>query len=144
MDPLLWAKVHGAMTHFPIALTTCSLVLDCAGSCLGARVGARGLHAAGACTMVLGALGSVAAVASGLMLTRGDVVGHGALRYHHLFVWPAFGLIVALATWRLCIRSRATRRMLACYLAVAVAATTMVLAAGFWGGEMLLAVGEWP
>ncbi|HLQ38564.1 MAG TPA: DUF2231 domain-containing protein [Planctomycetota bacterium] len=139
MDPVLWAKVHGAMTHFPIALTSCSFALDGAGLCLGARAGAWGLHAAGACTMVLGALGSAAAVASGLMLTKGDVVGHGALRYHHLFVWPAFGLIVALGTWRLCIRSRATRRMLACYLAVAVAATTMVLAAGFWGGELLLA-----
>jgi len=137
VDPVLWAKVHGAMTHFPIALTTCSFALDCAGLCLGER--ARGLQVAGASTMVLAALGSAAAVASGLVLTRGDVVGHGALRYHHLFVWPAFGLIVALATWRLCIRSRASRRMLVCYLAVAVAATTMVLAAGFWGGELLIA-----
>jgi uncharacterized membrane protein len=139
MDAALWAKVHGAMTHFPIALTTCSFALDCAGLCLGQRTGGRGLHVAGAWTMILGALGSTVTVASGLALTRGDVIGHGALRFHHLFVWPAFGLIVALATWRLCIRSRATRRMMAGYLAAAAVATALILAAGFWGGELLLA-----
>jgi hypothetical protein len=46
--------------------------------------------------MVLAALGTVPAVLSGLIMTRGVVMGHGLLRLHHLFVWPAFALIVAL------------------------------------------------
>ena len=45
-------------------------------------------------------LGSVPAVVSGLLMTKGSLLGHGALRMHHLFVWPAFALLVGLAVWR--------------------------------------------
>ena len=55
----------------------------------------RDLHAAGYWTMIGSALGSVPAVFSGLLMTKGSVLGHGALRMHHLFVWPAFALIIA-------------------------------------------------
>ena len=51
-------------------------------------------------TIVLGALGSYAAVASGLVMTQWQVWGHGTLLRHHQFVWPAFALMTGLATWR--------------------------------------------
>ena len=142
MDAALWAKAHGATTHFPLALVVCSGALDAAGFALANRLNARadGLRAAGYWTMIGGALGSVPAVVSGLLMTKGSVLGHGALRMHHLFVWPAFALIVGLAMWRVLAGKRATRPMFGGYLAGVGAAATLVLAAGFWGGEMMIAL----
>jgi hypothetical protein len=58
---------------------------------------------------------------------------------HHLFAWPAFALIVGTATWRSFAPDFSTRRATATYLAVAGLAGALVSAAGYWGGEMLLA-----
>lgn len=139
MDPTLWAKAHGATTHFPLALVLCSGALDAAGFVLAGRPIVRDLHAGGYWTMLLGALGTVPAVFSGLLMTKGSVLGHGALRMHHLFVWPAFALILGLATWRLLVGRRATRPMFSAYLAGVGLAAGLVLAAGYWGGELMIA-----
>jgi hypothetical protein len=77
MDPAYWAKAHGAATHFPFALTLVSGVLDVAGFALAGRPVVRDLHAAGYWTIVLGAIGAVPAVVSGLLMTRGSLLGHG-------------------------------------------------------------------
>jgi uncharacterized membrane protein len=139
MDPTFWAKAHGASTHFPLALVLCSGALDGAGFVLASRPAVRDLHAGGYWTMLVGALGTIPAVFSGLLMTKGSVLGHGAMRMHHLFVWPAFALIVGLATWRLLIGRRAPRLMFASYLAGVGVAAALVLAAGYWGGEMMVA-----
>jgi uncharacterized membrane protein len=139
MDPTLWAKAHGATTHFPLALALCSGTLDAIGFALVGRPMVRDLHAGGYWTMIGGALGSVPAVFSGLLMTKGSVLGHGALRMHHLFVWPAFALIVALATWRVLVGRRATRRVFASYLITVGVAAGLVSAAGYWGGELMIA-----
>jgi uncharacterized membrane protein len=139
MDATIWAKAHGATTHFPLALALCSGALDAAAFALAGRPAGRDLHAAGYWTMVLGALGSVPAVLSGVLMTKGSVVGHGALRMHHLFAWPAFSLLVALATWRVLVGRRATRPLLAGYLCLVVVAAGLISAAGYWGGEMMIA-----
>ena len=101
---------------------------------------ARDLRAAGYWTMLLGALGSVPAVLSGLAMTKGSVLGHGALRWHHLFVWPAFALLIGLATWRVCIGGRATRQMFGGYLASWSWHRALISAAGYWGGELMIAL----
>jgi uncharacterized membrane protein len=138
MDTAIWAKVHGAATHFPFALVLGSAACDGAGFAFASRPLARDLRAAGYWTLLLGAFGSVPAVFSGLAMTRGVVLGHGALRWHHLFVWPAFALVVGLATWRVCIGRHATRLMCGSYLAVTMIASALILAAGYWGGEMTM------
>jgi hypothetical protein len=139
MDPTIWAKAHGATVHFPLALALGSGAIDAAALALGARPVARDLHVAGYWMMVGGALGSVPAVASGLLMTKGSLLGHGALRLHHLFVWPAFALLVALAIWRVGTGPVAPRRTFAVYLAVVAVAAGLVSAAGYWGGEMMIA-----
>ena len=138
MDATFWAKAHGASTHFPFALTLCSGALDAAGFGLAGRPIVRDLHAAGYWTMIGGALGSVPAVFSGLLMTKGSVLGHGALRMHHMFVWPAFALLVALATWRVLVGRRATRRVFGGYLIGVVIAGGLIAAAGYWGGEIMV------
>jgi len=139
MDTVLWAKAHGAATHFPVALVVCSGALDVVAFSLPDRPGAAGLEAAGYWTLLLGAAGSVPAVVSGLLMTKGSVLGHGALRLHHLFVWPAFALLIALATWRGLIGPRAPRPLAARYLVGLGFAVGLMLAASYWGGELMIA-----
>src|SRR5882757_6693034 len=110
MDSALWARVHGATGHFPLALALASGALDGAAFALGTRPLARDLHATGYWMMIAGALGSVPTVASGLVMTKGVLLGHGALRLHHLFVWPAFALLIGLAVWRVGTGRQAPRR----------------------------------
>ena len=140
MDPLLPGKMHGAMTHFPIALSLCSVAFDALGVALARRPAARGLHSAGFWTLMLGALGCFPAVVSGLLMTKGEVLGHGALRMHHLFVWPAFALIVALATWRVFADPFSKPRAPVIYATLVVVTAGLMAAAGYWGGEMMIAI----
>src|ERR1700679_3807811 len=107
MDAQVWAKLHGASVHFPIAMVLTSAVLDIAGH-FSPRAGRRSrLQSAGYWGMVVGALGTVPAVVSGLLMTRGVMLGHDQLRIHHLFAWPAFVLIVGTAAWRVLSGNRA-------------------------------------
>lgn len=139
MAASFWAHVHGATVHFPLALAVGSGVLDAVAFALAARPFARDLHVAGFWAMAGGAAGSVPAVVSGLLLTKGSLLGHGALRMHHLFAWPAFALLIGLATWRVGTGPEAPRGRFAIYLAVVALSAVLVSGAGYWGGEMMTA-----
>ena len=65
-------------------------------------------------------------------------MGTGALALHHVFIWPAFGLLTGLAVWRLVVRERASRRASGRYLVLATLTVAAMLTAGYWGGEMLI------
>ena len=139
IDPALWPKLHGASTHFPLALALAAALFEGLGlawprtSPFKAR-----LHAAGFCSVILGAAGTVPAVLSGLFMTRGEAMGHGALLMHHLFVWPAFAGLIGLAVWRLRIGEDFTSRQYASYLLALLVTAALMGAAGYWGGELLL------
>jgi uncharacterized membrane protein len=139
MDANVWAKMHGAATHFPIALVLCSGAFDLAAVVLRARPVGRDLQAAGYWTILGGAIGSVPAVFSGLAMTKGNVLGHDALRWHHLFVWPSFALVIALATWRAIVGARPHGATFVSYLAILACTIGLLLAAGYWGGELMMA-----
>jgi uncharacterized membrane protein len=139
MNPEIWAKLHGATVHFPIALVLCSGALDASGCCFPDQAVRRNLHAAGYWTLLLGAMGTVPAVVSGLVMTKGVMLGHDALRLHHLFAWPAFAVIIGTATWRVLADDLAGRKTALAYLAAVGLGAVLVLAAGYWGGEILLA-----
>lgn len=139
MDNEIWPKIHGATVHFPIALVLCSGALDALGFLFPGLASRRGLHAAGYWTMVLGAVGTVPAVVSGLVMSKGVMLGHDTLRLHHLFVWPAFALIVGAATWRVLGNDFIGKKAPIGYLATLGLAAMLVMGAGYWGGELLLA-----
>lgn len=140
MQPGIWAEAHGAIVHFPIAFSLCSLVFDVAAFALRSRPVSHDLHAVGYWTLLTGALGSIGAVISGLFMTRGGLLGHGALRLHHLFVWPAFSLLVGLATWRLITGQRMTQRAFIGYMGTIALTATLMSIAGYWGGAMMTAI----
>ena len=78
------------------------------------------------------------AVLSGLVISQWKIVGTGLTEKHHLFVWPAFALMIALAVWRILTGNKASRRSLGVYLAAMVLTSVLIAAAGYWGGEMLI------
>jgi len=139
MDSAVWAKAHGATTHFPLALALCSAAFDAAGLALSPKPVGNDLKAAGYWTMLAGAMATVPAVLSGLLMTKGRVLGHGALRLHHLFVWPAFALLIGLGTWRVIQGRHSSRRVFGGYLVLAGLAAGLMSVAAYWGGEMMLA-----
>ncbi len=132
-----WGNIHGGSTHFPIALLFSSFLFDAAGFALHRRAFSRDLHTAAFYALLLGALASFAAVLSGLIISNWQFYGGGKLAKHHLFVWPAFGLIVALAVWRLVVRDSASRPAYGLYLLTSFVATGFMLTAGYWGGELM-------
>jgi uncharacterized membrane protein len=115
-----------------------SAVFDALGGVIGSDRMKDRLHAAGLFTLIAGTLGAFPAVLSGLILARWEIGGTGALFWHHVFLWPAFALLIALSIWRLIVRGRRSRTGLLIYLLAAFAAAFLVSAAGFWGGEILL------
>jgi uncharacterized membrane protein len=137
IDPENWSKLHGAATHFPIALMLVSAFCDGASLLAATAEWRRGLRLAALITLVLGALGGSAAVASGLMMTKGQVWGHATMLRHHQFVWPAFALMTSLAAWRIATLRQISAKPSAGYLILTVLAAMLMSGAGYWGGELL-------
>src|ERR1700676_4553962 len=129
-------------THFPIALLLFSTACDFASVTF--KKFARGLRLVSFYGLVVAALASLGAVVSGIALTKGDLWGRGYFAWHHRFVWPAFGLLVALAVWRLVVRDAMSRTGLWLYLVLMFVASGLVAAAGYFGGELLLSGGGIP
>ncbi len=134
----LWENLHGGSTHFPIGLMIASVLFDALAYFLNREPYKRDLHAAGFYTLLLGAAGCFAAVLSGLAVSAWQFFGAGKLAKHHDFVWPAFGLMIALAVWRLVVRGDASRPAFRVYLVFAALTAILMSVAGYWGGEMLL------
>ncbi len=130
--------MHGAAVHFPIALVVCSGALDALAFLAPGLDSRLGLRSASYWMIVLGAAGTVPAVLSGLFMSRGVLLGHDALRMHHLFVWPSFALVVGLATWRVTGRAQSGHGIRPGYLALLMLALGLLMAAGYWGGELIL------
>ncbi|MGI4788372.1 MAG: DUF2231 domain-containing protein [Janthinobacterium lividum] len=132
----LWANLHGGSTHFPIAMMIASFLFDFAAYVLRDPY-KRDLHVAGFYTLLLGALATFVAVLSGLAISAWQFFGEGLLAKHHDFVWPAFGLMIALAVWRLVVRNEAARPVFGIYLVTAAITAGLMGAAGYLGGELL-------
>jgi len=133
-----WDKLHGAITHFPIALLLFSTACDFGAVILKKPPFARELRSVSLYALAVGALASLGAVISGIALSKGD------FGWHHRFVWPAFGLLVALVAWRLVVREAMSRFGLCLYLCLMLLASGLVAAAGYFGGELLLSGGGVP
>jgi len=138
MNALFWQRMHGGSTHFPIVLLMASVVFDSVASALRDLSARRAIHTAGHYCAVAGVLGGCGAVVSGLAMTDGRLLGSGVERLHHLFIWPAFGLAVALVGWRFSWRTTFRPRVLRGYLIGMGIASALMMGAGYWGGEMLL------
>ncbi|HXJ57193.1 MAG TPA: c-type cytochrome [Verrucomicrobiae bacterium] len=139
MSATFWQHIHGGSTHFPIVLLLASVVFDFAAWRARDESMRRGLHAAGFGSAVVGMLGGLGAVVAGLIMTRGRVLGAGAERLHHQFVWPAVVACAVFVGWRLFRSGRIPQGRIGLYLAGMGVASLLMVGAGYSGGEMLLA-----
>jgi uncharacterized membrane protein len=138
MDQTFWARMHGGATHFPIACLMVSVFFDHAGFWWRNEVRRREFNSVGFYSLLIAAAASPVAVVSGIALSKGTLLGTGRLALHHYFIWPAFGLLIGLAVWRLIVRDRASRRAVGGYLAFASLTLAAIMTAGYWGGEMII------
>src|ERR1700730_4776073 len=138
MNSLFWERAHGGLTHFPIALIFVATLFDLLSLVRDRSSKGRDFKAIGYWLVILAALGAVAAVFSGLGLSKWKTMGTGMMRLHHFFVWPAFALILSLTAWRVAARNEFSRPAFASSLIAALCACALIGAAGFMGGEMLL------
>src|ERR1700686_5380591 len=136
-----WDKLHGAMTHFPIALLMFLTACDFVSVAFKKVTFSRGLRLVSFYGLAFAALASLGAVVSGIALTKGNMWGRGDLGWHHRFIWPAFGLLLALAVWRLIVRDEMSKTGLWLYLILMFVTSGFMAAAGYFGGEMLLGGG---
>jgi hypothetical protein len=133
-----WSRLHGASTHLPVALVPVAAGFEVLALFVRGDEWRRRLRASAALLVPLAALGAIGAVISGLGVAHGEVLGSGSLRLHHLFVWPAFGLLIAVAVGRMLMGSNASTRALTIYRVALCLNTALILAAGYWGGELVL------
>jgi len=139
IDPSLWPKLHGASTHFPVALAMVATFFEGLGFVLpGSSRHKANLQVAGYYTIILAALSTFPAVLSGLFLTKGEVLGHDALLFHHLFIWPAFTGLVGLGMWRWLVGDKFSPRGFTVYLGGLLLTAGLMAGAGYWGGELIL------
>lgn len=138
MDQAFWIRVHGGSTHFPIALLMAATMFDLFGHVWPSEKRRGEFRSGGFYLIVCAALSSFGAVVSGLIISKWQIAGTGLTAKHHLFVWPAFGLMLALAVWRIIVGNEASRRGFTVYLCGMVLASVLISVAGYWGGEMLI------
>jgi len=129
------------MTHFPIALLLFSAACDFGSVALKKFAFACELRKVSFYGLAISAVASIGAVISGIALTKGNMWGRAELGWHHRFIWPAFGLLVALAVWRLIVRDQMSRTGFYVYLFLMFLTSGLVAAAGYFGGELLIAGG---
>jgi uncharacterized membrane protein len=139
MGKEFWLRLHGGSTHFPIVLLFVSVLFDMLGLCWPDRSARRGLHIAGFGAALIAVSVTFVAVVSGLLISNWRTWGSGSLLLHHIFVWPVFGISIALVVWRLLMGERASSRAFGIYLLGMLGASALVFAAGYWGGELALA-----
>lgn len=136
MSSTLWMQLHGGATHFPIAFIFGATLFELLAFFCSARE--REFQIAAYWFLILAGLGSFVAMFSGLLSSNWNPCGKGLLLRHHLFVWPAFALIVGLMSWRVAVVDSPSRCASVIYLSVMATACALVVAAGFSGGELLL------
>ena len=133
-----WSRLHGASTHLPVALVPVAACFEALALFVRGDELRRRLRASAALLLPLAAAGAVVAVVSGFSIAHGVILGSGSLRMHHLFVWPAFGLLIALAVGRWLLPAESPQSAWWIYRLALGLNTSLILAAGYWGGELVL------
>jgi len=144
MNSLFWERAHGGLTHFPIAFIFAAAFFDTLAFLPRRLLKRQDFNAIGYWLTILAGAGAVGAVFSGLVLSKWKIGGTGLLLRHHLFVWPAFVLILALVIWRVAAGNHLSLPAAGFYLAGTYLACAFIGAAGFVGGEMLLGIPDPP
>lgn len=131
-----WARLHAALNDLPVALLLAVVLFDL----LGAVTRRSSFRLVGFWTLMLGALGGVAAVLSGLqaegIIPHGGAV-HEVMETHELLAFVTLGIFGVLALWRLVRENRMGAAERSLSLALTVGGAGVLIATGLYGGRLM-------
>ena len=131
-----WPRLHAALNDLPAALLLVAVVFEL----LALATRRESLRQASFWTLMVGALGGVAAVLSGLQaeeeIAHGDAV-HRVMETHELLGFVTLGVFGVLAAWRLWRERRMGTAERAVALAFSLAGAGVLIATANYGGRLV-------
>jgi uncharacterized membrane protein len=131
-----WPRLHAALNDLPAALLIGAVVFDL----LAAATRRETLRIASFWTLMLGTLGAVAAVVSGLQaeghIAHGEAV-HQLMKTHERLALISAGLFGVLALWRIVRERRMGSAERALALALGLGGAGVLTATGVYGGKLV-------
>lgn len=131
-----WPRIHAALNDLPIALLVSAVFFD-----LMALATRRAVfRQVSFWTLLIGVLGGVAAVVSGLqaeeLIAHGDAV-HRVMETHQTLGFVSVGIFAVVAVWRIARESRMVGLERALVLALSLGGAGAVFATGLYGGRLV-------
>jgi uncharacterized membrane protein len=131
-----WPRLHAALNDLPTALLVTAALFEL----LALATRREAFRQVSFWTLIVGALGGVAAVVSGLQaeehIAHGDAV-HRVMETHELLAFVTLGIFGVLALWRLLRERRMGAGERALALAAALAGAGVLTATSFYGGRLV-------
>jgi uncharacterized membrane protein len=131
-----WPRLHALLNDFPIALLVTAVFFDL----LGFATRRLGFRQVSFSLLLVGAVGGVAAVISGLQaedhIDHGEAV-HRVMETHEKFALISLGVFGVLALWRLFRERRMGALERTLTLIASVAGTGVLFATGLYGGRLV-------
>jgi uncharacterized membrane protein len=131
-----WPRLHAALNDLPTALLVTAALFEL----LFLATRRDGFRQVSFWTLIVGAVGGVAAVLSGLQaeenIDHGDAVHH-VMETHELLAFVTLGIFGALAAWRLWREGRMGTGERAVALAATLAGAGVLVATAVYGGRLV-------
>jgi uncharacterized membrane protein len=131
-----WPRLHAALNDLPTALLVTAALFEL----LALATRKEAFRQVSFWTLILGALGGVAAVLSGLQaeqhIDHGDAV-HRVMKTHQTLAFVTLGVFGVLAVWRLVRERRMGTGERALALAATLVGAGVLLATSFYGGRLV-------
>ena len=131
-----WPRLHAAMNDLPAALLVVAVIFEL----LALATRRESFRQASFWTLMVGALGGIAAVLSGLQaeeeIAHGDAV-HRVMETHELLAFVTLGVFGVLAAWRLWRERRMGTAERAVALAFSLAGVGVLIATANYGGRLV-------
>jgi uncharacterized membrane protein len=131
-----WPRLHAALNDLPAALLLVAVVFEL----LALATRRESFRQVSFWTLMVGALGGVAAVLSGLQaeeeIAHGDAV-HRVMETHELLAFVTLGVFGVLAAWRIWRERRMGTAERAVALALSLAGAGVLIATANYGGRLV-------
>jgi uncharacterized membrane protein len=131
-----WPRLHAALNDLPTALLVTAALFEL----LNLATRREAFRQVSFWTLIIGALGGVAAVLSGLQaeenIAHGDAV-HRVMETHQLLAFVTLGVFGVLAAWRLWRERRMGTGERAVALAATLAGAGVLIATSVYGGRLV-------
>ena len=131
-----WPRLHAALNDLPTALLVTAVLFQL----LALATRREAFRQVSFWTLIIGALGGVAAVLSGLQaeehIAHGDAV-HRVMETHEKLAFVTLGIFAVLALWRLLREQRMGTRERALALAAMLAGAGVLIATASYGGRLV-------